>query len=261
MRILDFKPVARCDGENARTSPRNVRCRITRANVSIAGLRSMRAASCVESHGGHRHASQKRGKVILWDDTFVRYHEPHIGIAAVKVLEALGFEVALARESSLLRTPGIQSGKSRCRGKVGQHNVDLLSSLHNATSGFRTANYSDPVSRAIVLVDVCGRLSRAEDRRTRRSMAKRCFLFEKFVDDLLAQRTGRAAISSTHGEQSRFMPHCHAKSIMNPASCDDSPNVCPAGKRRCSIPPVAEWPARSARSQRNTIFPSKSPSI
>ena len=34
-----------------------------------------------------------RGNVILWDDTFVRYHEPHIGIAAVKVLEALGFEV------------------------------------------------------------------------------------------------------------------------------------------------------------------------
>src|SRR6266496_849802 len=28
-----------------------------------------------------------RSKVILWDDTFVRYHEPHIGIAAVKVLE------------------------------------------------------------------------------------------------------------------------------------------------------------------------------
>src|SRR5688572_28109571 len=25
-----------------------------------------------------------RGQIILWDDTFVRYHEPHIGIAAVK---------------------------------------------------------------------------------------------------------------------------------------------------------------------------------
>ena len=36
-----------------------------------------------------------RGRVILWDDTFVRYHEPHIGVAAVNVLEALGFEVSL----------------------------------------------------------------------------------------------------------------------------------------------------------------------
>src|SRR6266403_1443001 len=38
-----------------------------------------------------------RGRVILWDDTFVRYHEPHIGIAAVKVLEALGVEVSLVK--------------------------------------------------------------------------------------------------------------------------------------------------------------------
>src|SRR5262245_20849833 len=36
-------------------------------------------------------------RVILWDDTFIRYNEPHIGIAAVKVLEALGFHVSLAR--------------------------------------------------------------------------------------------------------------------------------------------------------------------
>src|SRR5881409_2875495 len=40
-------------------------------------------------------ADHPRGKVILWDDTFVRYHEPNIGIAAVKVLNALGFEVEL----------------------------------------------------------------------------------------------------------------------------------------------------------------------
>src|SRR5438128_4707400 len=41
--------------------------------------------------GGHRAPLQQRGQVILWDDTFVRYHEPHIGIAAVKVMETLGF--------------------------------------------------------------------------------------------------------------------------------------------------------------------------
>src|SRR5262249_24452243 len=45
-----------------------------------------------QSRPNHR---TSRGRVILWDDTFVRYHEPEIGIAAVKVLEALGFEVAL----------------------------------------------------------------------------------------------------------------------------------------------------------------------
>src|SRR5207247_9598460 len=41
-------------------------------------------ASVPDAVAFHRNALQKRGKVILWDDTFVRYHEPHIGIAAVK---------------------------------------------------------------------------------------------------------------------------------------------------------------------------------
>ncbi|HTA94889.1 MAG TPA: FAD-linked oxidase C-terminal domain-containing protein, partial [Verrucomicrobiae bacterium] len=36
-----------------------------------------------------------RGRVVLLDDTFTRYHEPEIGIAAVAVLEAAGFHVTL----------------------------------------------------------------------------------------------------------------------------------------------------------------------
>ena len=63
---------------------------------------------------------KKRGKVILWDDTFVRYHEPHIGIAAVKVLEAFGFEVVARKKPPLLRSPRIQPGKPRCRRKTRQ---------------------------------------------------------------------------------------------------------------------------------------------
>ena len=38
-------------------------------------------------------APATRGRVILWDDTFTRYYEPHVGMAAVTVLEAAGFEV------------------------------------------------------------------------------------------------------------------------------------------------------------------------
>ncbi|HEX8280389.1 MAG TPA: FAD-linked oxidase C-terminal domain-containing protein, partial [Chthoniobacterales bacterium] len=51
-----------------------------------------------------------RGRVILWDDTFVRYHEPHIGIAAVKVLEALGFEVALPKGRRCCGRPAFSQG-------------------------------------------------------------------------------------------------------------------------------------------------------
>ena len=90
-----------------------------RASVPDAHRRSQNAATT------------KRGRVILWDDTFVRYHEPHIGIAAVKVLEALGFEVALARKSALLWTTSIQrQGNLDAAAKLGKHNIsELLSAV------------------------------------------------------------------------------------------------------------------------------------
>src|SRR5437870_846272 len=82
----------------------------------------------------HRAPLQKRGRVILWDDTFVRYHEPHIGIAAVKVLEALGFEVALAEKRRCCGRPAFSQGNLDAATKLGQHNVDLVSSLHYSTT-------------------------------------------------------------------------------------------------------------------------------
>ncbi len=37
----------------------------------------------------------ERPRVLLWDDTWVRYHEPTVGVAAVAALEALGLTVEL----------------------------------------------------------------------------------------------------------------------------------------------------------------------
>src|SRR5436853_849184 len=69
---------------------------------------------------------KKRGRVILWDDTFVRYHEPHIGIAAVKVLEALGLEVTLAKNRRCCGRPAFSQGNLDAAAKLGKHNVGLL---------------------------------------------------------------------------------------------------------------------------------------
>src|SRR5882724_8433817 len=76
----------------------------------------------------------KRGRVILWDDTFVRYHEPHIGIAAVKVLEALGFEVSLARSRRCCGRPAFSQGNLDAAAQLAQHNVSQLSTLNSQLS-------------------------------------------------------------------------------------------------------------------------------
>ena len=171
-------------------------------------------ASVSDATAFHRNALQKRGPVILWDDTFVRYHEPHIGIAAVTVLEALGFEVSLAESRRCCGRPAFSLGNLEAAAKVGKHNVGVLSSLPNAGPA-RTS--STPI---LFLEPSCWSMF-VEDYRELRiqsaeKIANRCFLFEKFVNDLLEQEP--SALQFNKLETNVVIhPHCHAKSIMNPA--------------------------------------------
>ena len=59
-----------------------------------------------------------RGKVVLFDDTFASYLEPHVGVAAVELLESLGFEVVLAGAGCCQRTR-ISKGLLREAKKLG----------------------------------------------------------------------------------------------------------------------------------------------
>src|SRR2546430_3419177 len=150
-----------------------------------------------------------RGKVILWDDTFTRYHEPHIGIAAVKVLEALGFEVALVKNRRCCGRPAFSQGNLDTATKLAKHNIHQLS----------TMNHQPSTAPILFLEPSCWSMF-VEDYRElnidgAEKIAARSFLFEKFVDDLLAQEPD--ALQFGHSEASvAIHPHCHAKSILNP---------------------------------------------
>ncbi len=148
-----------------------------------------------------------RGKVILWDDTFVRYHEPHIGIAAVKVLEALGFEVSLAKNRRCCGRPAFSQGNLGAAAKLAKHNIDCLSSLQYSSAPML---FLEPSCWSMFVEEYRElNIDGAED------LAKRCFLFEKFVDDLLA-REPDALRFNDRSTRVAIHPHCHAKSITNP---------------------------------------------
>ena len=158
--------------------------------------------------GAHRAPLQPRGKIVLWDDTFVRYHEPHIGIAAVKVLEALGFEVELAKNRRCCGRLAFSQGNLDDAAKLGRHNVEIFSSLQYSNTPIV---FLEPSCWSMFVDDYRElKIENAE------KIGARCFLFEKFVDDLLTREpeairfTGRAANILIH-------PHCHAKSITSPA--------------------------------------------
>jgi FAD/FMN-containing dehydrogenase/Fe-S oxidoreductase len=73
-----------------------------------------------------RQPSSSGKKVVLFHDTFMNYHEPQIGKAAVVVLEASGYDVALARRTCCGR-PAISKGMLDFARKLASENVAALS--------------------------------------------------------------------------------------------------------------------------------------
>ncbi|HTD88841.1 MAG TPA: heterodisulfide reductase-related iron-sulfur binding cluster, partial [Candidatus Binatia bacterium] len=162
------------------------------------------------SDGAHRAPLQKRGPVILWDDTFVRYHEPQIGIAAVKVLEALGFQVSLVQNRRCCGRPAFSQGNLDAASKLARHNISQLSTLNSQPSA-PPILVLEPSCWSMFVEDYCElKIENAN------KIANRCFLFEKFVDDLLAQEPNALHFNECSAKIA-IHPHCHAKSIMNPA--------------------------------------------
>src|SRR5205809_704548 len=139
--------------------------------------------------GGHRAPLQQRGQVILWDDTFVCYHEPHIGIAAVKVLETLGFDVSLVKNRQCCGRPAFSQGNLDAAAKLATHNISQLRKGAWLQRSFTLSSLNSQLSAAPILFlePSCWSMF-VEDYRELNiegveEVAKRCFLFEKFIDD------------------------------------------------------------------------------
>lgn len=156
-----------------------------------------------------RQPTQKpaRGRVILWDDTFVRYHEPHIGQAAVNILEQAGFEVTLAAARKCCGRPAFSMGNLGEASKLGAHNLSLLSQDTENTPII----FLEPSCYSMFVEDY-RELSLAEAER----VATRCFLLEQFLDELL-RREPEALVFKPRPTTVAIHVHCHAKALTNPS--------------------------------------------
>jgi Fe-S oxidoreductase len=157
---------------------------------------------------------RRYSEVILWDDTFIRYNEPHIGIAAVTVLEALGLHVSLTRGRKCCGRPAFSQGNLDLATKLAHHNVSQLSTSASPAR-------ASPQTPIVFLEPSCYSMF-VEDYRELKipdaeSIAQRSFLFEKFVDDLLEREPDKIRLFRQRAESVAIHAHCHAKSILNPA--------------------------------------------
>lgn len=150
---------------------------------------------------------QARGPIILWDDTFVRYNEPHIGIAAVSVLEAFGFAVSLVKKRACCGRPAFSQGNLDKATRLGRRNLDLLGRSESPAPIL----FLEPSCYSMFVEDYLElKLPNAE------GVARRSFLFEKFIDDLL-EREPDALRFAEQKASVAIHAHCHAKSILKPA--------------------------------------------
>jgi FAD/FMN-containing dehydrogenase/Fe-S oxidoreductase len=155
------------------------------------------------TNGSTESGPTNRGEVILWDDTFVRYHEPHIGIAAVKVLEALGFKVSLVKNRKCCGRPAFSQGNLDAAYEMGRHNLDLLRGSDGAPILFLEPScYS-------MFVEDYRELKLPDTER----IAKRCHLFEQFVEELLEREPDALGFKEGSGHVA-IHAHCHAKSLV-----------------------------------------------
>ena len=148
-----------------------------------------------------------RGRVILWDDTFIRYHEPHIGIAAVKVLEAAGYEVALPAGRQCCGRPAFSQGNLDKATRLGEHNLVLL----NQDTDNAPILFLEPSCYSMFVEDY-----RELNLTGTEEVARRCFLFEQFIEELLSHEPGALKFAARPANVI-IHAHCHLKAIMNPA--------------------------------------------
>lgn len=154
-----------------------------------------------------RPAPGRAPDVVLFHDTWTQYNEPEVGIAAVHVLEAMGYRVRLAEGRACCGRPLLTGGQADRARRWVDHNVALLAPL--AVQGIPIVGIEP--SCILTLRDEYPAL--ASDRRRATLLAGGVFTFEEFVvraageravSDVFARGVGKALL---HG-------HCHMRALV-----------------------------------------------
>ena len=148
--------------------------------------------------------AENSGRVILWDDTWVRYHEPSVGRAAVAVLEAAGLEVVLVEDRVCCGRPAASRGMLDRLRRAAEHNLRAL------------AGRSEPI---VFLEPSCWSVFVDEYRQLgvpgAEEVAGRCVLFEDFAAGLLESGALKPELFDPIGEVA-VHGHCHAEALSDP---------------------------------------------
>jgi Fe-S oxidoreductase len=155
-----------------------------------------------------KQSSQERPAVIYFVDTWTNYCVPSVGMAAVKILEAAGFEV-LCPEVVCCGRPAISQGVLAYAADLAAENVRRLS--HFAASGLPIVG-TEP-SCILTFTDEYPQLVRT---RSARIVADKAQMLETFLANLLRDRPDTLRVNATT-MPALYHAHCHQKALVGTA--------------------------------------------
>ncbi len=148
------------------------------------------------------------GKVTLFIDEFTNYNDVPVGIAAVELLERLGFEIIIPAHGESGRA-AISKGMLRHAKKIAEQNVTRLSNLVNADQPLIGIEPSAILS----FRDEYPVLVSPELRPQANHLATNTLLFDEFIEQLIDQDQLRSDLFTDSEQKIRLHGHCHQKAL------------------------------------------------
>jgi FAD/FMN-containing dehydrogenase/Fe-S oxidoreductase len=177
-----------------------------RAFALVAGIAAERAipplarATFVRTHDPEPVPGPTRGRVVLWPDTFNNYLTPDVAHAAIRVLAAAGFEVAVPTTNVCCGLTWITTGQ-----------LDHARSVLRSALAAPELQGEEPI---VVLEPSCATTLRADltellpDDPRATAVARRVVTLAEILDG------ADVAPSSAPAEQALVQPHCHQQAIL-----------------------------------------------
>jgi len=174
----------------------------TYARKPLAKLMRNRRGESQPPHEGSR-------QVVLFNDTYMNYHEPYIGLRAVELLEGCGYEVTLA-DAGCCQRPRLSKGMVRDAKRDGEATLRRLAAY--ADDGLPIL-FCEPSCASAVIDDLPDLI---EDAALGEKVAARCQMLEDFLAEQLEAGAIDASLEATTDEV-LIHGHCHQKAMSGTA--------------------------------------------
>lgn len=149
-----------------------------------------------------------RGKVVYFHDTFATYNYPEIGMAAVKLIEAAGFEAILEERRACCGRPMLSKGLIEPARKNAKKNVGLLAEY--AKRGIPIVG-TEPSCILTLRDEYVDLLPDDEDVR---AVAQNSFMLDEWLAKLAQEDDLGINWKTNTGPEVFFHGHCHQKALI-----------------------------------------------